>query len=49
MSATRAQSYAQHERMSGANQALLVKLGKRVQTLRKKKEWTQTDMAVYLT
>jgi transcriptional regulator with XRE-family HTH domain len=34
--------------MSSNKHALLVQLGKRVQTLRKKKGWTQTDMAVYL-
>jgi transcriptional regulator with XRE-family HTH domain len=34
--------------MSSGNHALLVKLGKRIQALRKKKGWTQTDMAVYL-
>lgn len=34
--------------MSSGNHALLVKLGKRIETLRKKKGWTQTDMAVYL-
>jgi transcriptional regulator with XRE-family HTH domain len=34
--------------MPSANHALLVKLGKRVQALRKEKGWTQTDMAVYL-
>lgn len=34
--------------MSSSNHALLAKLGKRIQTLRKKKGWTQTDMAVYL-
>jgi transcriptional regulator with XRE-family HTH domain len=34
--------------MSTANHALLVKLGKRIQALRKKKGWTQTDMAVCL-
>jgi transcriptional regulator with XRE-family HTH domain len=34
--------------MSTGNHALLVKLGKRIQTLRKKKGWTQTDMAEYL-
>ena len=34
--------------MSSGNHALLVKLGKRIQVLRKKKAWTQTDMAVYL-
>lgn len=34
--------------MSSGSNALLVQLGKRVQALRKKKGWTQTDMAVYL-
>jgi transcriptional regulator with XRE-family HTH domain len=34
--------------MSSGNHALLVKLGKRIQSLRKKKGWTQTDMAVAL-
>jgi transcriptional regulator with XRE-family HTH domain len=34
--------------MSTGNHALLVKLGKRVQALRLKKGWTQTDMAAYL-
>lgn len=34
--------------MSSGNHALLVQLGKRIQALRKKKGWTQTDMAVYL-
>ena len=34
--------------MSSGNHALLVKLGKRIEILRKKKGWTQTDMAVYL-
>ncbi len=34
--------------MSSNKHALLVQLGKRIQTLRKKKSWTQTDMAVYL-
>ncbi len=34
--------------MSSANHALLTQLGKRVRALRKKKGWTQTDMAVYL-
>ncbi len=40
--------YAHYGRMSTGNHALLVKLGKRIQTLRKKKGWTQTDMAAYL-
>ena len=34
--------------MSSNKHALLVQMGKRIQTLRKKKGWTQTDMAVYL-
>jgi transcriptional regulator with XRE-family HTH domain len=34
--------------MSTGNHALLVKLGKRIQALRKKKGWTQTDMAAHL-
>jgi transcriptional regulator with XRE-family HTH domain len=34
--------------MSSGNHALLVQLGKRIQRLRKKKGWTQTDMAAYL-
>jgi len=34
--------------MSSNKHALLVQLGKRIQTLRKKKGWTQTNMAVYL-
>jgi transcriptional regulator with XRE-family HTH domain len=34
--------------MSSSSNALLVRLGKRVQALRKKKGWTQTDMAVCL-
>jgi len=34
--------------MSTGSHALLVKLGKRIQALRKKKGWTQTDMAAYL-
>jgi transcriptional regulator with XRE-family HTH domain len=33
---------------SGNKHALLVQLGKRIQALRKKKGWTQTDMAVCL-
>ena len=34
--------------MSSGNHALLVQLGKRIQMLRKRKGWAQTDMAVYL-
>jgi transcriptional regulator with XRE-family HTH domain len=34
--------------MSSGNHALLVRLGKRIQALRRKKGWTQTDMAVSL-
>lgn len=45
---TRFRDFAQHERMPSVNHALLVKLGKRIQMLRKKKGWTQIDMAVNL-
>ncbi len=34
--------------MSSGNNVLLVKLGKRIRTLRMKKGWTQTEMAAYL-
>ena len=34
--------------MSSVNHALLVRLGKRIRTLRLEKNWTQTDMAVNL-
>jgi transcriptional regulator with XRE-family HTH domain len=34
--------------MSSGNNALLVQLGKRIRGLRKKKGWTQTEMAAYL-
>jgi transcriptional regulator with XRE-family HTH domain len=34
--------------MSIGKHALLVRLGKRIRVLRKKKGWTQTEMAVYL-
>jgi transcriptional regulator with XRE-family HTH domain len=34
--------------MSSGNHALLVQLGKRIRTHRRKKGWTQTDMAVSL-
>jgi len=34
--------------MSSGNHALLVRLGKRIKTLRKGKGWTQVDMAVCL-
>lgn len=34
--------------MSTGTHALLANLGKRIQVLRKKKGWTQTDMAAYL-
>ena len=34
--------------MSRNNHALLVQLGLRIKNLRKRKGWTQTDMAVYL-
>jgi len=34
--------------MSSGNHALLVQLGKRIRARRRKKGWTQTDMAVGL-
>ena len=34
--------------MSSVNNALLVEIGKRIRTLRKRKGWTQIDMAVTL-
>ena len=34
--------------MSSGTHLLLVQLGKRIQSLRKKKGWTQTDLAVHL-
>jgi transcriptional regulator with XRE-family HTH domain len=34
--------------MSSGNHPLCVKLGKRIQLLRKRKEWTQIEMAVHL-
>jgi transcriptional regulator with XRE-family HTH domain len=34
--------------MSSGNHALLVQLGKRIRARRRKKGWTQTDMAVSL-
>lgn len=34
--------------MSSEKHALLVALGRRIRTLRLEREWTQTDMAVYL-
>ena len=34
--------------MSSGTHVLLVQLGKRIQTLRKAKGWTQTDLAVHL-
>jgi transcriptional regulator with XRE-family HTH domain len=34
--------------MSSSTHVLLVKLGKRIQALRKAKGWTQTDLAVHL-
>lgn len=34
--------------MSSGNNLLLVKLGKRILALRRKKGWTQSEMAVYL-
>ena len=37
-----------HERVSSTNHALLVQIGKRIRLLRKRKGWTQIDMAVAL-
>jgi transcriptional regulator with XRE-family HTH domain len=34
--------------MSTGNHVLLIKLGKRIQALRKRKGWAQTDKAAYL-
>jgi transcriptional regulator with XRE-family HTH domain len=34
--------------MSSGKHSLLVALGKRIQANRKRKGWTQTDMAIYL-
>ncbi len=34
--------------MSSGNHALLVRLGRRIKTLRTRKGWTQTDLAVHL-
>jgi transcriptional regulator with XRE-family HTH domain len=34
--------------MSSSTHVLLVQLGKRIQSLRKAKGWTQTDLAVHL-
>jgi transcriptional regulator with XRE-family HTH domain len=34
--------------MSNGSHALLTRLGKRIQTLRRKKGWTQTDVSVHL-
>ena len=40
--------YAQDVRMSSFHHALLVQLGKRIRAHRRRKRWTQTDMAVNL-
>lgn len=45
---TRSEYYAHDGGMSRGNNVLLVKLGSRIRRLRKKKGWTQTDMAVHL-
>ena len=42
------ESYAEDESMSSGNHALLVHLGKRIRALRRRKGWTQTDMAINL-
>jgi len=34
--------------MSSGNNSPLLQLGKRIRTLRKKKQWTQSEMAAYL-
>lgn len=34
--------------MSSGNHALLVKLGKRIRSMRQEKGWTQSEMAAYL-
>ena len=39
---------ADNRGMSSGTHALLAKLGKRIRTLRKRKGWTQTDMAVHM-
>jgi transcriptional regulator with XRE-family HTH domain len=45
---TRLPAYVDYGAMSSGNHALLLRLGRRIRTLRKKKGWTQTDMAVHL-
>ena len=40
--------YGDYGRVSSTNHALLVQIGKRIQLLRKRKGWTQIDMAVTL-
>lgn len=45
---TRLRQYAHDERMSTGKHALLMQLGERIQRLRKKKGYTQTDLAVHL-
>lgn len=45
---THPECYVHHEGVSSTNHALLVQIGKRVRLLRKRKGWTQTDMAVCL-
>ncbi len=45
---THSRQYAHDERMSRGKHALLIKLGSRIERLRKKKGYTQTDLAVHL-
>ena len=45
---TRPRQYAHHEGMSRGKHALLIQLGSRIKRLRKKKGYTQTDLAVHL-
>jgi len=45
---TRFACYAHHEWMSRGKHALLLQLGGRIKRLRKKKGYTQTDLAVHL-
>jgi transcriptional regulator with XRE-family HTH domain len=45
---TSSRQYAHHVGMSRGKHALLIQLGVRMRLLRKKKAWTQTDLAVHL-
>lgn len=48
MQDTRIRQYAHHERMSRGKHALLIQLGARIMRLRKKKGYTQIDLAVHI-